>query len=71
MRDPKKSPAVQSLRKERAEQDSKKQKGKLEKGLEDTFPASDPVSVTISSVPSGRTDAAEAEKVKQSSKLKN
>ncbi|WP_312366537.1 hypothetical protein [Ensifer sp.] len=64
MQDHKQSPAVQSLKQERAEQDARKRKGQLQEGLEDTFPASDPVSVTSTSIPSGRTDAAEAQKVK-------
>lgn len=64
MSEEKRSPAVASVKKERAEQKARKQKGQLESGLEDTFPASDPVSVTSTSIPSGRTDAAEAEKVK-------
>lgn len=65
MSNPKQSQAVESLKQERAKQDARKQKGQLQEGLEDTFPASDPVSVTGSSIPSGRTDAAEAEKVKR------
>lgn len=64
MNNPKKSPAVESLKRERAKQDARKPKGQLQEGLEDTFPASDPVSVTGSSIPSGRTDKAEARKVK-------
>lgn len=46
----KKSPAVKSLEREQSKQkrETKRQivEGKLEEGLEDTFPASDPVSVT-------------------------
>lgn len=47
------SPAVASLRKE---QNVQRVQGKdaLQQGLEDTFPASDPVSVTISSKPAER-----------------
>ncbi len=45
-----KSPAVKSLRKEQAQQarkrTSKDQDEDLERGLKDSFPASDPVSVT-------------------------
>lgn len=50
-----KSPAVESLKRE--QQGEKKQSPKqaldneLELGLEDTFPASDPVSVTSSAIP--------------------
>lgn len=39
------SPAVQSLTRERARPAS--EKDELERGLEDTFPASDPVSITL------------------------
>lgn len=43
-----KSPAVQSLRKEQARQIATKDdpEAELEEGLKDSFPASDPVSVT-------------------------
>lgn len=41
---PSTSPAVQSLRKEKAEQRKTDRKSELQEGLEDTFPASDPVS---------------------------
>lgn len=54
---PKKSPAVKSLEREQSKQkrETKKQivEGELEEGLEDTFPASDPVSVTSSTRPGG------------------
>ena len=51
----KKSPAVKSLEREKRKQ---KQEGdlreeELDEGLEDSFPASDPVSVTSSSIPGG------------------
>jgi hypothetical protein len=46
------SPAVLSLLNEQAEQ-SAKRKTRLDKGLEDTFPASDPVSVTHSATATG------------------
>ena len=59
-----KSPAVESLKQERARQRERTAKGELDKGLEDTFPASDPVSMTITSIPSGRTDTDEAEQVR-------
>ncbi len=42
------SPAVKSLQEERARQASADAEGKLQKGLKDTFPASDPVSATNS-----------------------
>ncbi len=52
-----KSPAVESMRREQAQQRSKSAKGQLDKGLEDSFPASHPVSTTSTAIPSGRTDA--------------
>ena len=53
--DAKKSPAVKSLEREQRRQnhDADKREEELEEGLEDTFPASDPVSVTSSSIPGG------------------
>lgn len=53
------SPAVISLLNEQAEQTAKR-KTRLDKGLEDTFPASDPVSVTHTATATGSI-AAEAE----------
>jgi hypothetical protein len=50
------SPAVVSLLSEQAEQ-SATGKTRLEKGLEDTFPASDPVSVTHTATATGPTEA--------------
>ncbi|EPE95138.1 hypothetical protein [Rhizobium grahamii] len=61
--DPKNSPAVQSMRKEQAEQRRRARKGELEAGLEDTFPASDPVSVTHTAIPAGRTDTESADRI--------
>ena len=63
MPDTDKSPAVQSLQREQASQRERGLKGALETGLEDSFPASDPVSVTHSSVSGGRADVDEAERV--------
>jgi hypothetical protein len=53
--DAKKSPAVKSLEREKRKQkqNADKREEELEEGLEDTFPASDPVSVTSSSIPGG------------------
>ena len=48
------SPAVISLLNEQAEQTAKR-KTRLDKGLEDTFPASDPVSVTHTATATGST----------------
>ena len=45
---PKKSAAVRSLEQERRAENSEQE---LEEGLEDTFPASDPVSVTSTGIP--------------------
>ncbi|MBB3544231.1 hypothetical protein [Rhizobium sp. BK399] len=61
--DPGKSPAVQSMRKEQAQQRRRARKGELEAGLESTFPASDPVSVTHTAIPAGRTDVESAARV--------
>lgn len=49
------SPAVASLRSARSAHDRATLEEELDEGLEDTFPASDPVSATVSSIPSGRT----------------
>ncbi|TCL65824.1 hypothetical protein [Rhizobium sp. BK251] len=62
---PKNSPAVQSIEIEQAEQREGPAKDDLDTGLEDSFPASDPVSSTHSTVPSGRADADEADRVRQ------
>ncbi|WP_337266165.1 hypothetical protein [Oryzifoliimicrobium ureilyticus] len=55
MPNPNESPAVQSLKKEQAAQRERADRGELEKGLEDTFPASDPVSATHTAVSTSRT----------------
>ena len=60
-----KSPAVESMQQEQAAQRKKTTKSHLDKALEDTFPASDPVSTTSTGIPSGRTDADEADRVKK------
>ncbi|MDO3434461.1 hypothetical protein QWJ46_17430 [Rhizobium sp. CBN3] len=65
MPNPNDSPAVQSLRKEQAEQRKQSRKGELDKAIEDTFPASDPVSATHTSIPAGRSDVEAAERVKR------
>ncbi len=59
MTGPKQSPAVQSFNAEKARQRSTDPDG-LDKGLEDTFPASDPVSATQTSIASS-IDAESAE----------
>ena len=58
-----KSPAVVSMEREQAKQQRRAATGDLDTGLEDTFPASDPVSMTRTSVPTGRTDTDEANRV--------
>lgn len=63
MPDNEKSPAVISMEAEQARQRSREAKGDLDRGLEDTFPASDPVSMVSTGVPSGRTDLDEATRV--------
>lgn len=65
MADPNESPAVQSMRKEQAEQRKQARKDELDKAIEDTFPASDPVSATHTSIPAGRSDVEAAERVKR------
>lgn len=47
-RSPKKTPAVRSLEHERHHEAEEEE---LEEGLEDTFPASDPVSITGTAIP--------------------
>ncbi len=54
------SPAVASLRSARAAQDTGTLEEHLDEGLEASFPASDPVSATTSTIPSGRTDHPDA-----------
>lgn len=50
-----KSPAVKSLEREKRRQkhEGDLREEELDEGLEDSFPASDPVSVTSSSIPGG------------------
>jgi len=63
---PHRSPAVESLKRERAAARAGARQADLDKDLEDTFPASDPVSRTSTGVPTGHTDRDEAEKVSRS-----
>ncbi|MET0746909.1 MAG: hypothetical protein ABWY49_01840 [Rhizobium sp.] len=58
-----KSPAVVSMEREQASQRARQAKGDLDTGLEDTFPASDPVSMTSTGIPAGRADTQEATRV--------
>jgi ElaB/YqjD/DUF883 family membrane-anchored ribosome-binding protein len=67
MPDPKDSPAVRSIEIEQAAQRERALKGDLDAGLEDSFPASDPVSATTTAVPAGRTDPDEADRVRKQS----
>jgi len=48
-----KSPAAKSLQQERAQTSHDGSDADLEEGLEDSFPASDPVSATSTTVPGG------------------
>jgi ElaB/YqjD/DUF883 family membrane-anchored ribosome-binding protein len=59
--DPKTSPAVQSLENEQARLRDRAVDSDLDKGLQDSFPASDPVSMIRTSVASGQTDPNQAE----------
>ncbi len=52
---PEESPAVVSLRSARAASDTRTMEEQLDEGLESSFPASDPVAVTSSGIPTGRT----------------
>lgn len=61
--EPNDSPAVASLKKERAEQAGGHAKGDLDRALDDSFPASDPISMTSTSISSGRADTESAERV--------
>jgi hypothetical protein len=63
MSDNEKSPAVVSMEADQARRRSREAKGDLDRGLEDTFPASDPISMVSTGVPSGRTDTEEAARV--------
>ena len=54
---PTQSPAVQSLRQEKAEQRKAGRKSELQEGLEDTFPASDPVSASSTTTATPSSDA--------------
>ena len=58
------SPAVQSMKREQAARSKRPLEDELDKGLEATFPASDPVSMTHTAIPSGRADAQAAEHMK-------
>jgi hypothetical protein len=59
-----KSPAVSSVEQERARQREMEAKAELDTGIEDSFPASDPISMTSTGVSSGRVDTTEAELVR-------
>ncbi|MGG7518118.1 hypothetical protein ACQ3G6_09565 [Allorhizobium undicola] len=55
------SPAVESLEQENARRGHESPDKNLQRGLEETFPASDPVSVTRTDTPTGRVDADDVE----------
>lgn len=65
---PKISPAVESMKKEQARQRSNESKGELDKALEDTFPASDPMSTVASTAATGGPTTSSAGARKQGSK---
>lgn len=50
------------LRSARATGDTDTMEEELDEGLEASFPASDPVSITVSTIPAGRTDHPDAKK---------
>ncbi|PWE57563.1 hypothetical protein DEM27_08115 [Metarhizobium album] len=58
--DPDESPAVVSMRQEQETQASASLEEQLDEGLAGTFPASDPVATTVSTIPGGRTDNPDA-----------
>jgi hypothetical protein len=58
-----KSPAVVSMEREQASQRASGARGDLDTGLEDSFPASDPVSMISTGIPAGRTNTDEATRV--------
>ncbi|MFC3073198.1 hypothetical protein [Shinella pollutisoli] len=62
MQDNSNSPAVQSLRREQAGQAARSSKSRLQEGLEETFPASDPVSVTHTATAGADPDEAGTER---------
>jgi hypothetical protein len=64
MPNPRISPAAQSAKLEQAAQEEQSLKGDLDKGLEDTFPGSDPVSATHGAAPAGRAYSDEADRAR-------
>jgi len=57
MSEPTNSPAVQSVKAEQKRQRTAASSSSLDKGLEATFPASDPVSATVTSIPAVRGES--------------
>lgn len=51
--------ALKAVRSARLQGDADTLEEELDEGLEASFPASDPVSVTVSTIPTGRSDLAE------------
>ncbi len=60
MSEPTTSPAVQSVKAEQKRQHTAASSSSLDKGLEATFPASDPLSATVTSIPAGSGESAGA-----------
>ncbi|HEV7310366.1 hypothetical protein [Ensifer sp.] len=54
------SPAVESLQSARSAKDAGTLEEQLDEGLENSFPASDPVAATTSSIPTGRSEPSES-----------
>lgn len=55
--DEQKSPAVEAYEQEQSAQRARRPDSELDRGLKDTFPASDPVSATITAIPTGVANA--------------
>jgi len=62
---PGQSPAVRSLHEEQSGQAQPSQEGRLQKGLEDTFPASDPVSASSPSTVKKHVAQSDATKLEE------
>ncbi|CAD7028292.1 hypothetical protein RHAB21_01491 [Pseudorhizobium halotolerans] len=62
------SPAVRSIKKERAQQRTSEGKSELDEGLEDTFPASDPVAATDTAIAGSGGTARKASGNRQSAR---
>ncbi len=61
-----KSPALKAYEEDKARQREHGTDGDLDAGIEGSFPASDPISMTHTTVPAGRVDPDAAQRVKSS-----